>query len=186
MKSNLLTNIITGVVVFTGILTTTSAKASSDKYTCQEVNGVSGVYSRTTRGNMNLLNFTRDVNQNWSIEERCTEVATRFQRYYDSGILRFISSGYVNEQPVLCAVAETGIDCSTDNLLVTLPPDTDPIEAARRLMDTRGLASGKVISVNGKSGKLESYINGSAYYDLEILEQMILESGNSDRLIPSE
>ncbi len=51
-------------------------------------------------------------------------------------------------------------------------------------MDTRGLAVGRVISVNGKTGKLESYVNGNTYYDLDILEQLILEDEDSDRLIP--
>ena len=187
MKSNLITQIVAGTAVLTSILPiSSSVQASSDKYSCQEVNSVYGVYSSTPRGKMNLLNFTRDVSQDWSIDERCAEVATRFQRYYDNGTLRFIGSGTVNQQPVLCAVLKKGEACSNDNLLVTLPPDQDPIESARKLMDTRGLASGRVISVNGKSGKLESYVDGNAYYDIEILEQLILENENSDRLIPNE
>ncbi len=53
-------------------------------------------------------------------------------------------------------------------------------------MDTRGLASGRVIPVNGKTGKLESYVNGNTYYDLDILEHLILEGEDSDRLMPHE
>ena len=180
----ILTKVVGSIFIGVGILAIANpSAASSDKYTCQEINGVYGIYSRTPRGNMNLLNFNRDVSEEWSIEQRCNEVAQRFQRYYDNGILRVIGASYVNNEPALCAVVETGIACDSNNILVTLPPQSNPTDAARLLMDTRGLARGRVISVNGKAGKLESYVNGNTYYDLEVLEQLILEQKNSDRLI---
>jgi Circadian oscillating protein COP23 len=184
MKIKLLIKIIAGIAISTATLNIYSTvEASSDKYFCQEVNGVYGIYSRTERGNMNLLNFTRDVSQDWSIETRCQEVARRFQGFYDNGLLKFIGADFVNNEPVLCAVVNKGELCNPKNILVTLPPQSDPIESARQLIDTRALANGRVIEVNGKEGKLESYIDGHTYYDLEVLEKLILESENSDRLI---
>ncbi len=135
---------------------------------------------------MNLLNFKRDVAQDWSIDKRCAEIARRFQRFSDNGILRFIGEGYVNNEPVLCAVIEKGKLCDSQNILVTLPSQSDPIESARQLMDTRGLASGRVIEVSGKEGKLENYVDGHTYYDLAVLEELILQQENSDRLISNE
>ena len=162
----------------------TSASASSDKFNCRQVNGVYGVYSRVSRGDIELMEFSRDVNQEWSIVSRCEEVAIRFQRYYDNGILRYIGAGYLNSQPVLCAIAAKDGVCSDENLLVTLPPNTEPVNSARLLMDTRGLAQGRVISVSG-SEKIEvTTDNGNTYFDLEALEQAILEKADSDRFIP--
>ncbi|ELS00404.1 hypothetical protein Xen7305DRAFT_00001050 [Xenococcus sp. PCC 7305] len=179
--------IITAVTVGASILTISlSLQASSDKYSCREVDGVHGIYSRTVRGYMRLLNFKRDINPDWSIENRCEAVSKRFQRFSDNDILKFIGSGYVNQEPVLCAVAEKGQLCNATNVLVTLPPQSDPIEAARKLMDTRGLARGNVIDVSGQEGKLESYIDGKAYYDIAVLEQLILEQESSDRIIKDE
>lgn len=187
MKNNLLLRIIAGLAVGTGMLNiSTTAKASSEQYSCMEVAGIHGIYSNNHRGKINMINFTRDVSEEWSLEKRCEEVAKRFQRFHDSGVLRFIGAGYVNTEPVLCAVVETGELCDSNNVLVTLPPNTDPVEGARRLMDTRSLAVGRVISVNGKEGKLEKYVDGNVYYDLDILEQLILEDEDSDRLIPHE
>lgn len=184
MNCNLLTKMFAGMAIFTSMLPMSSpVSASSDKYSCLEVNGIHGIYSRTERGNINFLNFTQDVSEDWTTNKRCTEVATRFQRYYDNGIMRFVSAGYINSQPALCAVVEKGEACSSNNLLVTLPTNTDPIKAARQLMDTRGLANGRVIAVNGKKGRIESYVNGNTYYDLELLEKLVLEQENSDRLI---
>ena len=190
MKFSLLIKITTGMAICTGILSMSqSVQASSNKYSCQEVNGIHGIYSRTERGDMRLMNFKGDVAQDWSIVKRCEEIARRFQRFSDNGILRFIGSGYVSNEPVLCAVSEKGQLCDSENILVTLPPQTDPIEAARKLMDIRGLASGRdqfqlrvadvngrdlSQFVNGKEGKLESYVDGHTYYDLEVLEQLRL------------
>lgn len=187
MKFSLLTIVFAGMAFSTSILAISPPiEASSNKYSCREIDGIYGIYSRTERGDMRLLNFKRDVSQNWSVIQRCEEVARRFQSFSDNSILKFIGSGYVNDEPVLCAVIEKGQLCNSTNVLVTLPPQTDPIEAARRLMDTRGLARGSVIDVNGKEGKLESYVDGNTYYDLEVLEQLILEQKNSDRLIEDE
>ena len=187
MKFNLLIKIMTGITVCASTLTiSASVKASSDKYSCIEVDSIYGIYSSTERGKINFLNFTRDVSQDWSIERRCSEVAKRFQRFYDSGVLRFIGADRVNNEPVLCAVVEEGTPCNSGNVLVTLPPQIDPVEGARKLMNLRGLAVGKVIEVHGKKGKVESYVNGNTYYDLERLEKLILEDENSDHLIPHE
>ena len=181
MKFSLLTKIIMGILTISP-----SIQASSDKYSCLKVDDIHGIYSRTERGNINLLNFVRDVSEKWSRSDRCEEVAKRFQRFYNNELLRFIGAGYVNNEPVLCAVVNEGELCNSENTLVTLPPQSDPVEEARRLMDTRGLAAGKVIEVNGKKGKLENFVDGRTYYDLEVLEQLILEAGNSDRLIEIE
>ena len=186
MKTVLLFKIISRLAFISAILSLSpTAKASSEKYHCQEINNTYGVYSRVIRGDMKIMDFTRDITQEWTIASRCEEVANRFQRYYDNETLRYIGSGHVNNEPVLCAVVAKGDECSVDNLLVTLPPDKVPYEEARKLMDTRGLGNGVVIEVKGK-GKLESYVNGNAYYDIEVLEQMILEQENSDRLIENK
>ena len=187
MKSSLLTKILAGIAVCipTWIIYP-SIKALSNKYSCQEVDGIYSIYSRTERGDIRLMNFKQDFAQNWSTVERCEEVALRFQRFSDNGILKFIGAGYVNNEPVLCAVREKGTSCNSENILVTLPPLTNPVKAARELMDTRSLAKGRVIDVHGRKGKLENYVDGNTYYDLEVLEQLILEQENSDRLIDYE
>ncbi|MEM9276435.1 MAG: COP23 domain-containing protein [Cyanobacteria bacterium P01_F01_bin.143] len=187
MKSLLQKKIVVGLYILIATwIPSQSAKALSNKYFCQEVNNSHGVYARTERGNILLMNFKQDFGQNWPIAQRCEEVALRFQRFSDNGILKFIGAGYLNSEPVLCAVLEKGIPCNSENLLVTLPPGTNPVKAARELMDTRSLAKGKVIDVYGRRGRLETYIDGHTYYDLEVLEKLILQQENSDRLIENE
>lgn len=158
--------------------------ASSDKYHCQEISGVHSVYSRVPRGDIKLMQFDRNVNQKWSIASRCQEVALRFQRYYDNGILRYIGAGYLNNQPVLCAIVEADSLCRNDNILVTLPPDADPIDSARLLMNTRGLALGRTVAVSGADKIEVTTDSGNTYYNLEALEKAVLEKEDSERLIP--
>lgn len=52
-------------------------------------------------------------------------------------------------------------------------------------MNTRGLANGTVIEVNGKAGKVERTVNGNTSYDLQLLEEIILRD-LSDRLIENK
>ena len=191
MKISLAIKILAAIAVGSTILTISpSAQASTDKYYCRKVNGTYGVFSRTERGSLSLLNFKRDVPKAWTVAKRCQEVAQRFQRFYDNGILRFIGADFVNNEPVLCALKDKiteGKPCNSENVLVTLPPQSDTVETARQLMDARSLARGRIIDVNGgNEGKLETYINGNTYYDLEVLEQLILQQKSSDRLIKNE
>jgi hypothetical protein len=167
-----------------------SASASDNKYYCREVNGAYGIYARTERGYLGLLDVERNVSEDWTVSKRCYEVAQRFQGFYKKGNLRFIGADFVNNEPVLCALKDKiteGEPCNSENVLVTLPPQSDPVETARRLMNTRDLAKGRSIAVNGGTeGKLETYVNGNTYYDLAVLEQLILQQENSDRLIQNE
>ena len=102
MKISLAIKILAAIAVGSTILTISpSAQASTDKYYCRKVNGTYGVFSRTERGSLSLLNFKRDVPEAWTVAK-------------------------------------------------------------------------------------ETYINGNTYYDLEVLEQLILQQKSSDRLIKNE
>jgi hypothetical protein len=184
MKFPYLTTILIGLALSSTTLTISEpAEASPDEYFCASYKGTYRTFARSPRGNMSLLNFERYVSEHWNPRRRCVEVSRRFQRFHDNGI-KFIGSGLVNNEPVLCAVSVKIEKCNSDNVLVTLPPYTDHNMAARRLIDIRGLIRIGDIDVGGKKGKLATYINGNVYYDLEIVKQRIQQ--NSDRLIEED
>ncbi len=81
--------------------------------------------------------------------ERCKQVSYRFQQNYDSGNLRTIISGKVNGYPVVCAALSTNDVCTSKTVLFTLKPGSNARRAAERLLDQRGLASGKIQNQNG-------------------------------------
>ncbi len=81
--------------------------------------------------------------------ERCQQVSYRFQRSYDNGTLRYIKTGILNRQPVVCATAERNAPCTNNNFLFTLKPGSDPDATARQLFDRRALAAGNATNQSG-------------------------------------
>ena len=182
MKSPFLSKVAALFAISTAIaVVAPNAAASSNKYNCRNIDGNYFVSARTIRGNMNMLSVKRNVSKQWSAAKRCEAIAQKFQTFYDNDILRYIGAGEVNNSPVLCAVAQKGDSCNSSNILVTLPQGTDPVLQARKLMDIRALSRGASLDVSGKDGKLESYIDGNAYYDLEILERLFVERENNSK-----
>ena len=189
MKSRSLYSILAGITLFgTLINLPAAANASENKYFCAELNGTFRTFARTERGDMIVINFVRDVSRQWTTQNRCIETSNRLQNFYEQKTLKYIGSGEVNRSPVLCAVPTVGEVCTASNLLVTLPPRSNPIDEARKLMDTRNVINGSVVHVNGGTDKLESYVNGNTYYNLDVFEQLILDKeDNSAHLVqPSQ
>lgn len=188
MKSPSLCSILTGItVILTTVTIAPDANASKDKYFCAELNGTFRTFARTQRGNMKIMNFVRNISEEWTTQKRCVETSKRFQKFYNAKTLKYIGSGEVNNYPVLCALPSTEGVCDRENMLVTLPLGSNPAEEARTLMDTRNVISGSIVSVNGGTEKLENYIDGNVYYNLDVFEEIILnKEDSSSHLIPQE
>lgn len=171
MKSKSLTSIILNLLVAGfAVVNSKPAPAYTNKYFCAVLNGTPRTFVRTERGNRAIISWVNQVGR-WNPLERCIAVSNRFQRFHDHGILRYVGTGTVNGYPVLCAVTTKGDDCYDYNILVTLDPDEDRHEVARQLLDTRSLARGRSISLSGDR-KLESYVEGETYYDLELIGEL--------------
>lgn len=85
---------------------------------------------------------------------RCEQVTERFNRFYEDGRLNFITTGFVNRQPVVCVSGYIGGPCT--DVLFTLKPGEDAAQAIQQLFDVRV----------GQSGPL--YESGSrVYFDLK-------------------
>ena len=136
-----------------------------------------------------MLSFVGNVPSSWDKRERCIIVSRRFQRFSDNGMLRHIGAGEVNSQPVLCAIPSKFKECNTSNVLVTLPPNSNPVDTVRNLMDLRALrtgGTGGVVSGGSSPEKVENYENGKVSYDLEVFKNKILTGDNEQFLIKEE
>ncbi len=101
----------------------------------------------------------------WTPQRRCEEVSRRFQRSFDNGTLRYIITGVIKGQSVVCAVEQQGNACADSNVLFTLKPGTQPSAVLTRLLDTRGLAAGRVLNEAGGDDlviDVDAYIRGIA------------------------
>lgn len=96
-----------------------------------------------------LIYWTSDYFPGLTPQQRCQQVTYRFQRSYDNGRLRYIKTGFLSGQPVVCATAERDAVCTKTNLLFTLKPGSNPDATARQLFDHRALAAGNATNQSG-------------------------------------
>lgn len=66
-------------------------------------------------------------------EVRCRAVSARFQRFYNAGILNYVTTGIVNRLPVVCVSSEFGGPCS--GILYTLRPGQNASQVLQQLFD---------------------------------------------------
>jgi len=76
----------------------------------------------------------------WTPEARCEEVSRRFQTYYQEGSLKFLTTGRMNGESVVCTADRRGGGCQS--LLFTLKPTSSPGAALQQLLDVQVRASG--------------------------------------------
>ncbi|WP_204105716.1 MULTISPECIES: COP23 domain-containing protein [Spirulina sp. CCY15215] len=66
---------------------------------------------------------------------RCQEVSARFQNFYNSGRLDYITTGYINGQAVVCVASAHGRPCAGDTVLFTLKPGSNATSTIQRLFN---------------------------------------------------
>jgi hypothetical protein len=105
---------------------------------------------------------------------RCQEVSGRFQSAYNSGRLDYITAGYVNGYPVVCATTAGG-SCNEGNLLFTLKKGTDAAATLQRLFNVRDLGAGPLYESSGRT-----------YIDVnKILEPLATGEGQTPQATPN-
>lgn len=73
-------------------------------------------------------------------QRRCEIVSEKFQIYYSNGSLQYLTTGRINNQPVVCTARTNGGAC--ENQLFTLRPDANPGQTLQRLLDVRNRVGG--------------------------------------------
>ncbi|AFY42378.1 COP23 domain-containing protein [Nostoc sp. PCC 7107] len=102
--------------------------------------------------------FTRE----WNSERRCYEVSRRFQKSYDNGKLKYIKTGILRGEPVVCAAVNQNAPCTDSSLLFTLKRGSNAKATLRRLMNRRGLVAGNVLNESGGDSlniDFDTYLN---------------------------
>ncbi len=76
---------------------------------------------------------------------RCKTVTRRFKSLHSSGRLKYLTAGQVNSQPVICATIRSTDRCSSQNLLFTLKPGSEPQGVLQRLNDIRNRIAKNIV-----------------------------------------
>lgn len=117
---------------------------SSNSYTqrqffCGMSNGLPSTIVRTVRGPMPIIVWAnKDLTQlDGSSERRCKEISARFERFNNSGQLKYIKTGTIDGQSVICTAKDRNSYCSSDTVLLTISSNTDANFILRLLLNTR-------------------------------------------------
>ena len=171
-QNRLFTQLIaTFVLIFSTLTIPEESRANHHPdYFCAKLHGVYRTFVNSARGRLMIISYFNNPPRNWTNRDRCIEISQRFQAHYDHGNLQYIGTGYLNNQPVLCAVIYKGDPCRENNILLTLTNGRNPTEEARRLLN-RGFYAGRTLDLSGDE-KLEIYRDGQTYYNLNLILEM--------------
>ncbi|XHL96466.1 MAG: COP23 domain-containing protein [Microcoleus anatoxicus] len=129
--------------------------------------GIPTTFANTRRGTVEVVKWTSEffTDSGYTPERRCQEVSSRFQRHRERGQLNFLTAGYLNGQPAICA-GNSSPPCTSEKLLFTLKPGSD---AAARIQQIFNISVG---ASNAPLYESRDGSNSSATVDLNrFLEQ---------------
>jgi hypothetical protein len=127
------------------------ADARAKSFLCSNIGGVPTTIAATADGrSVPVIRWTSNAFDaaGWSPERRCKDVSVRFENYNRQGRLKFITTGRMNDLPVICTTSSVGGGC--DGLLYTLKPGQNATTTLRNLLDVRVKARGPLNETNGR------------------------------------
>lgn len=155
-----------GVVLGSAIAFPANSQTKIDNtYYCAQLDGKWSTFVNTPRGRITLIDWANQFGADWTPQKRCAAVSQRFQKFLDAGNLKYIRTGNINQQPVLCVANARGGSCPEDNVLVTLKPGVDPEEILIRLVDFRRSVSGQTLTLSADDAGF--YSDGEFYVDMD-------------------
>lgn len=168
MKLRLLAQSVTGlgIALCTTMIASQPSEAQSRTFECGTSNSVPVTIAHMTRGSIPIIRWVyNDFPPPATPQTRCQEVSRRFQIYRDNGNLKYLTTGTMNGQPVICVASFPDGDCT--GLLFTLKPGSDSKRVLLKLLDRRGLTEGNTIN---QSGDKRIYVDVMDYLESIPLE----------------
>ncbi|NEP02335.1 MAG: hypothetical protein F6K58_27535 [Symploca sp. SIO2E9] len=128
---------------------------------CRISDDVPATMVRTPQGELVIIHWNSDqLNESeFTVEELCEQVSQRFQTYYDTGELNYITTGRMNRQLVACVAEREGGACK--GLLFTLNSKSKPRLALQRVLRIRVPTEGPINETTGRVYvNFEEYLSG--------------------------
>ena len=142
-----------------GLNPATQAKSIGTSFVCGNAQGVPITFAKTPdQTTVPVLVWQSDYfsNSGYDASTRCQLVSSRFQYFYNTGQLNYITTGRMNRMPVVCVSYQKGGGC--DGLLFTLKPGVNPAQTLQKLMAVRVRSTGPLNETTGRV-----YINFKDY-----------------------
>ncbi|MEA5509558.1 COP23 domain-containing protein [Crocosphaera sp. UHCC 0190] len=163
MKSNLLRTVATlaATAIASPFLvnSSTQARSASTSFVCDTWQGVPATVAVTPNKDdvpVLLWGSQHFSDSGYDPRTRCQLVSNRFQYFYESGQLNYITTGLMNRMPVVCVTDTYGGSCN--GLLFTLKPGSNPSQILQELMAVRFREKGPLNETLGRV-----YINFQDY-----------------------
>ncbi len=166
---------------------TSSQPATKNVYSCVPRNGNPATVVDTKRGRVELIVWKSEFfsKSEWTPQRRCEEVTKRFQMLSDTDQLRYVSTGRMNNQSVICAADKKPADyvCKQDGLLITLEPKDNPTQVLKDLFDINSRIQGGGI-VRGEGIDMNYLLENLPL--IESSDQPIINNINPEKTNPRE
>lgn len=106
------------------------AQTKRNVYSCINYQGKPSTVADTDKGRILLIVWESDFfrGSGWTPQKRCEEVTKRFQEFSDNKTLRYLTTGKMKGQNVICVGKATGgntYQCMENGLLLTLEGKND-------------------------------------------------------------
>ncbi|MBZ8179914.1 MAG: COP23 domain-containing protein [Oscillatoria sp. PMC 1051.18] len=97
--------------------------------------GVPTTLASTSQGKTAVIRWVSEYfsSSGYHPQKRCNQVSQRFQKYYQLGILNYITTGIIERQEVICVSSAYGGPC--DGVLFTLQPGESASRVIQGLFD---------------------------------------------------
>ena len=187
MKLHSLISLITAsaITFATTIVASSATAAQTTGFVCGKSGGQPATILQRPQGNVTVIKWVSNSfsESGFDAERRCELVSGRFQQYHKAGNLKYLTTGVINRQPVVCVANRAGGDCARDlpnnGLLFTIKPGSDARETLKRLLNLRDRASANSLNESAHSSRVEVEINDRLYIDMgEYIQTQSAESAS--------
>jgi hypothetical protein len=149
----------------------TAPRAEAKKavvFTCTDVSGRLATAVKTKKGHVPLVYWDSAAfnSAGFSPQVRCQKVTQRFTNLYENGQLKYLATGTVRSQPVICGLKASKANCNSENMLFTLKPGSDPRSVLRQLNAVRNRAANSA-AVNESSAPIAANPSTDNQVDVE-------------------
>ncbi|MEG4841045.1 COP23 domain-containing protein [Microcoleus sp. B9-D4] len=188
MKLHSLRSLITAsaIAFATTIVASSPTAAQTTGFVCSKSGGQPAtILQRPEGGNVTVIKWVSNSfsDSGFDAERRCELVSGRFQQYHKAGMLKYLTTGVINRQPVVCVAHTKGGDCARDlpnnGLLFTIKPGSDARDTLKRLLNLRDRASTNSLNESAPSSRVDLEMNDRLYIDMgEYLKNPPAESAS--------
>jgi hypothetical protein len=116
-------------------------------FVCRDFQGQPATIAVTPRGEVVMIRWTKAMGD-FDPQVRCQTVSSRFQTAYSNKTLRFLTSGLMNGQRVICVAQSRAGGCSPNGLLFTLRPADNHRQVLANLIGQSRYASAPAVIQN--------------------------------------